>query len=266
MERIMGRNGSLLLTAVLIIILDVLLAPVGANLWTRHNSNAYQTRRRSGPSNRCPKVGAIKNFDLERMMGCWHVVQYYASTEELPEYACMRSHFSFSKEDQHITMNFSYIFAEDPLREKLVGNITWMIPKFQEPGHWQHTEDIYEGIYNTYVLDTDYDTWGLVMHCAEKKKQPRYLSALLLSRKTSLADNEISFLRGKLPQDIDTSFMFNIGQESCDNLMESSRDDPLAYVVNGRKRAKEIFKIINKPDGRVRASSEARSYEQSEKL
>lgn len=41
-------------------------------------------------------------------------------------------------------MNFSYIFAEDPLREKLVGNITWMIPKFQEPGHWQHTEDICE--------------------------------------------------------------------------------------------------------------------------
>lgn len=46
--------------------------------------------------------GAIKNFDLERMMGFWHVVQYYASTEELPEYACMRSHFSFSKEDQHV--------------------------------------------------------------------------------------------------------------------------------------------------------------------
>lgn len=39
-------------------------------------------------------------------------------------------------------MNFSYIFAEDPLREKLQGNITWMIPKFEEPGHWQHTEDI----------------------------------------------------------------------------------------------------------------------------
>lgn len=56
MDGIMGKNGSLLLTAVLIIILDVLLAPVGANLWTRHNSNAYQTRRRSGPSNRCPKV------------------------------------------------------------------------------------------------------------------------------------------------------------------------------------------------------------------
>lgn len=39
-------------------------------------------------------------------------------------------------------MNFSYIFAEDPLREKLQGNITWLIPDFGTPGHWMHTEDI----------------------------------------------------------------------------------------------------------------------------
>lgn len=39
-------------------------------------------------------------------------------------------------------MNFSYIFAEDPLREKLQGNITWLIPDFNTPGHWMHTEDI----------------------------------------------------------------------------------------------------------------------------
>ncbi|XP_017029127.1 uncharacterized protein Karl [Drosophila kikkawai] len=242
----MGSNGSLLVILLSGLLLLELLWTLEASLYTSQNSNAHETRRRSRPRNRCPQVGAIKNFDLERMMGCWHVVQYYASTEELPEYACMRSHFSFSKEDQHITMNFSYIFAEDPLREKLVGNITWMIPKFEEPGHWQHTEDIYEGVYNTYVLDTDYDTWGLVMHCAEKKKHPRYLSALLLARKTSLADNEISFLRGKLPQDIDKSFMFDIGQGSCDNLMESSQDDPLAYVVNGRRNGREIFKLVNK--------------------
>lgn len=52
-----------------------------------------------------------------------------------------------------------------------------------------------EGIYNTYVLDTDYQNWGLIMHCAEKKKHPRYLSALLLSRKPTLGDNVIAFLR-----------------------------------------------------------------------
>lgn len=52
-----------------------------------------------------------------------------------------------------------------------------------------------EGIYNTYVIDTDYKQWGLIMHCAEKTKSERYLSALLLSRETVLGTNVINFLR-----------------------------------------------------------------------
>ncbi|XP_061389943.1 uncharacterized protein LOC133325136, partial [Musca vetustissima] len=88
------------------------------------NFNSYTSRKRTDLKKRCPNVRAQRNFDLEPMMGNWYVVQYYASTEELPEYACMRSHFTFTSDDQHITMNFSYIYAEDPLREKLVGNIT----------------------------------------------------------------------------------------------------------------------------------------------
>jgi len=39
-------------------------------------------------------------------------------------------------------MNFSYVYTEDPLREKLQGNITWMIPDFDTPAHWMHTENI----------------------------------------------------------------------------------------------------------------------------
>ncbi|XP_005183193.2 apolipoprotein D [Musca domestica] len=211
------------------------------------NFNSYTSRKRTDLKKRCPNVRAQRNFDLEPMMGNWYVVQYYASTEELPEYACMRSHFTFTSDDQHITMNFSYIYAEDPLREKLQGNITWEIPDFNTPAHWIHTEDIYEGIYNTYVLDTDYKSWGLIMHCAEKKKHPRYLSALLLSREPTLGENVINFLKEKLPRyDIDLSFMFAINQTTCDNLMESSKDDPLAYIVNGRKNAKTMFKIILK--------------------
>lgn len=74
-----------------------------------------------------------------------------------------------------------------------------------------------EGIYNTYVLDTDYKSWALIMHCAEKAKSPKYLSALLLARTPKLPINAINFLREKLPRyDIDTSFMFDIDQESCD--------------------------------------------------
>lgn len=125
-----------------------------------------------------------------------------------------------------------------------------------------------EGIYNTYVLDTDYQNWGLIMHCAEKKKHPRYLSALLLSREPTLGDNVIAFLRyvsipflyhliilrifrEKLPRyDIDLSFMFTINQTSCEHLMESSKDDPLAYIVNGQQQSEkqEQFKVIIQPE------------------
>lgn len=53
-----------------------------------------------------------------------------------------------------------------------------------------------EGIYNTYIIDTDYKSWALIMHCAEKTKDPpRYLSALLLSREQHLGINVINFLR-----------------------------------------------------------------------
>ena len=44
-------------------------------------------------------------------------------------------------------MNFTYIYAEDPLREKLQGNITWLIPEFDTPAHWMHTEDICKFFY-----------------------------------------------------------------------------------------------------------------------
>ncbi|XP_002067249.3 uncharacterized protein LOC6644630 [Drosophila willistoni] len=224
--------------------------------WRTFNSYTAMMKKSSEMDRLCPKVTAMRNFNLEAMMGCWHVVQYYASTEELPEYACMKSHFGFSTADKHITMNFSFIFAEDPLREKLQGNITWMIPSFENPdpmapsietpAHWIHTEHIYKGIYNTYVIDTDYTSWALIMHCAEKEKHPRYLSALLLSRQPTLGENYITYLREKLiPYHIDLSFMFPINQSSCDHLMESSNDDPLAYIVNGRKTEKEMFKVIN---------------------
>lgn len=39
-------------------------------------------------------------------------------------------------------MNFSYNFADDPLREQLIGNITWQIPNLDSPAHWTHAEDI----------------------------------------------------------------------------------------------------------------------------
>lgn len=57
-----------------------------------------------------------------------------------------------------------------------------------------------EGVYNTYVLDSDYKSWALLMHCAEQSKTPRYLSSFIMSRQSSLGANVISYLREKLPR------------------------------------------------------------------
>lgn len=71
-------------------------------------------------------------------------------------------------------------------------------------------------MYNTYVLDSDYISWALLLHCAEKSKVPRYLSSFIMSREKLLGVNVISYLRDKLPKyDIDLSYMFDMQQENC---------------------------------------------------
>jgi hypothetical protein len=84
------------------------------------------------------------------------------------------------------------------------------------------------------------------MHCAEKKKYPRYLSAAMMSRTQTLGTNVKVFLREKLPKYnigkanqkllhrymlvqslsnrymfllyLDLDFMFEVRQDNCDQL------------------------------------------------
>ncbi|KAL0274738.1 UNVERIFIED_CONTAM: hypothetical protein PYX00_002790 [Menopon gallinae] len=170
---------------------------------------------------KCPKVKALRNFDINELMGTWYIVEYYASSEEMPEYSCMRSAFTISLQPLGISMKFNYSFVDDPEREKLNGNITWEVPDGNQPAHWVHAEDTYEGVYNTYVLDSDYNSFGLLLHCAEKSGTERYLSSLVLSREQTLKRNIINYLREKLPRyGVDLEYMFPISQKDCD--LESS--------------------------------------------
>ncbi|XP_035792998.1 uncharacterized protein LOC118467056 isoform X1 [Anopheles albimanus] len=176
--------------------------------------NSQQPRRRERQTERCPRVRAMRHFNLNAMMGSWYVIQYFASSETFPEYGCMRS--SFFTSDGYVTMNFTYAFLDDPAATIQQGNITWIIPNYGQPAHWVHAESSYEEIYNTYVIDTDYRAWALLMHCAEKTKSQKYLSALMLSREPTLPINVKSFLREKLPRyDIDLEQMFPIQQGNC---------------------------------------------------
>ncbi|XP_012254324.2 apolipoprotein D [Athalia rosae] len=178
------------------------------------DADSYYKNRED--KSKCPKVKAIRNFDISEFLGSWYIVQYYASSEEALAYRCMRAELSVSTENAEVTMNFTYSFTDDPINEQLVGNITWKIPSPDLPAHWVHAEDTYEGIYNTYILDSDYKSWALLMHCAEKSKSPRYLSSFIMSREPELGVNVISYLQEKLPRyDIDLEYMFPMTQVNC---------------------------------------------------
>ncbi|XP_015605999.1 apolipoprotein D isoform X2 [Cephus cinctus] len=192
---------------------------------------------------KCPKVKAIRNFDISEFLGSWYIVQYYASSEEALAYRCMRAELSVSPEKAEVTMNFTYSFTDDPINEQLVGNITWKIPSPDLPAHWVHAEFPYEGVYNTYVLDSDYKSWALLMHCAEKSKSPRYLSSFIMSREMNLGINVISYLREKLPRyDIDLEYMFPMEQGNC-----STMDPELHFKIPPELVAKRTYAARRHP-------------------
>ncbi|XP_063243649.1 uncharacterized protein LOC134542954 [Bacillus rossius redtenbacheri] len=174
-------------------------------------------RRKSRENNtKCPQVKAIRNFHLEGLLGQWYVVQYYASSEEALSYRCMRAVLWVSPLRPEVSMNFTYVFADDPDADLLAGNITWRVPDPARPAHWLHEEDSYEGVYNTYVLDSDYRSWALLLHCAEKSGSPRYLSSFVMSRRPEAEPNVVSYLRDKLPRyDVDLEYVFAMRQDGC---------------------------------------------------
>lgn len=101
-------------------------------------------------------------------------------------------------------------------------------------------------MYNTYVIDTDYENWALIMHCAEKKKYPRYLSALMMSRTRSLGYNVKVFLREKLPKyNIDLDFMFEVRQDVCDLLKSSMNMKDYYDQVLKNKESNKVESVEN---------------------
>lgn len=54
----------------------------------------------------CTQVKAMRNFDINEMMGFWYVVQYYASSEEAAEYSCMKCNFTMSDESALVRFQF----------------------------------------------------------------------------------------------------------------------------------------------------------------
>ncbi|XP_028043596.1 uncharacterized protein LOC114253053 [Bombyx mandarina] len=194
---------------------------------------------------KCPEVRAVPHFDLPGILGDWYVVEYYASAEEALSYSCMKAVFT---QDDHVpaidgtiewtpgvTMNFTYRFADDPIGETLFGNITWKID-LNQPAHWTHAESTYDGIYNTYVIDTEYKTWALLLHCAEQTEGARYLTAFVLSRTTKLQKNVMAYLRDKLPRfEVDINYVFAIPHDDCAVKPPNPNFGPLMLDAQSKK-------------------------------
>jgi hypothetical protein len=108
-----------------------------------------------------------------------------------------------------------------------------------------------EGVYNTYVLDSDYKSWALLLHCAEKSKSPRYLSSFIMSRQPILAANVVTYLREKLPRyDIDLAYMFPMTQTNCSvtNKEQGLDRDTVKYVIKqSQSNRRHPMKRLNKP-------------------
>ncbi|XP_059484967.1 uncharacterized protein LOC132202211 [Neocloeon triangulifer] len=175
----------------------------------------------------CPKVKPMRFFDLPRIEGGWAFQQYFASSEEALAYHCMRGEMKVEGTglSARVIMTFQYGYIDDPDADMLQGNMTWVIPDIKNPAHWEHAEQPYEGVYNTYVLDTDYKDWMLLLHCAEKKQTPRYLSSIIMSRRPEpLGAAVLSYLRDKLAKyHVPLEFMFPVEQVNCTSKATSNR-------------------------------------------
>lgn len=103
------------------------------------------------------------------------------------------------------------------------------------------------------------------MHCAEKDKEPRYLSAFIMSRNSSVGNNVITYLREKLPKyDIDLNFMFEMSQTDCEPTQYDRNLPPLiglAEEVYNKKKSHGKRRHPMKRVHRKKASNEESSKE-----
>lgn len=79
--------------------------------WRTMNNNKWNySRKVNAKINLCAsQVKAIRNFEISGMMGFWYIVQYYASSEEAAEYACMKCNFSMNPENVQVPFRLNRV-------------------------------------------------------------------------------------------------------------------------------------------------------------
>ncbi|CAG7716857.1 unnamed protein product [Allacma fusca] len=191
----------------------------------------------------CPEVRQLPEFNIFSMLGSWYVIQYYSSSEEALTYHCMRVDFRLSSGNMDMKMHLTYRYADDPNDEVQDGNMTWQIPDPRRPEHWRHTEDHYKGVYNTDVVDTDYDNWLLLLHCSDTDSSKKFLSTFILGRQPQLDVMTTNYLRDKAGQfQVDLEYLFPVNQTRCVENKEDSgkaaRTVEHTLTVRNKKKSK----------------------------
>lgn len=132
-------------------------------------------------------------------------------------------------------------YADDPSSEAQTGNMTWQIPDPRRPEHWRHTENPCKmlkffltqtskiqiwilthcycedkGAYNTDVIDTDYVSWLILLHCSDPESEKKFLSTFVLSRAPYIDKMTTDYLREKIGQyKVPMEYLFPVNQTFC---------------------------------------------------
>lgn len=100
------------------------------------------------------------------------------------------------------------------------------------------------GIYNTYVIDTDYTTWLLLLHCSDPQPNKKYLSAFVFSRKPVLDKMTIAYLVEKLGgYTIELEYLFPVNQTEC--LSDLERE---AMILESQAKERENDQVATTVD------------------
>lgn len=73
-----------------------------------------------------------------------------------------------------------------------------------------------KGVYNTDVIDTDYSSWLILLHCSDPESEKKFLSTFVLSRTAYIDRLVTEYLREKIGHyNVPMEYLFPVNQTFC---------------------------------------------------
>ncbi|CAB4068700.1 unnamed protein product [Lepeophtheirus salmonis] len=132
------------------------------SLFISVQGSLWQQSLEEGNTLECPSLDSIPDFDLEKFLGDWYVLQYqYPNEKKLKDLSCIGFHFAKNAFSADIVSNFTFRFPAT------TGHF-YHIPTFSEivngnKAVWKTQIKGVEMISG--ILDTDYSKWAILTQC-----------------------------------------------------------------------------------------------------